>query len=78
MVTCNYDGIDKHRTEIGSRVFIGSDAMLVAPVEVGDDAVVGAGSVITKDVPAEALAVERSEQRTLPGWSRRRRARREK
>jgi len=73
VVTCNYDGVAKHRTEIGSRAFIGSDTMLVAPVKVGDDAVTGAGSVITRDVPDGALAVERAPQRTVAGWSRRRR-----
>jgi bifunctional UDP-N-acetylglucosamine pyrophosphorylase/glucosamine-1-phosphate N-acetyltransferase len=72
-VTCNYDGESKHRTVIGERAFIGSDTMLVAPVEVGDDAVTGAGSVIARDVPAGALAVERSHQRTVPDWSKRRR-----
>ncbi len=71
-VTCNYDGVAKHRTVIGERAFIGSDTMLVAPVEVGDEAVTGAGSVIASDVPAGALAVERSRQRTVPDWSRRR------
>ena len=68
-VTCNYDGKAKHRTVIGERAFIGSDTMLVAPVEVGDDAVTGAGSVITHDVPPGALAVERSRQRTVPDWN---------
>jgi bifunctional UDP-N-acetylglucosamine pyrophosphorylase/glucosamine-1-phosphate N-acetyltransferase len=71
-VTCNYDGAGKHRTLSGERAFIGSDTMLVAPVEVGDEAVTGAGSVITSDVPPGALAVERSRQRTVPGWSKRR------
>jgi bifunctional UDP-N-acetylglucosamine pyrophosphorylase/glucosamine-1-phosphate N-acetyltransferase len=73
VVTCNYDGVAKHATEIGARAFVGSDTMLVAPVRVGEDATTGAGSVVTKDVPAGALAVERGEQRTVPGWSRRRR-----
>jgi len=72
-VTCNYDGTAKHRTEIGARAFVGSDTMLVAPVRVGDDATTGAGSVITQDVPDGALAVERSRQRTVAGWSERRR-----
>lgn len=72
VVTCNYDGESKHRTEIGDRAFVGSDTMLVAPVRVGDDAVTGAGSVITRDVPDGALAVERTRQKTVPGWSRRR------
>jgi bifunctional UDP-N-acetylglucosamine pyrophosphorylase/glucosamine-1-phosphate N-acetyltransferase len=57
MVTCNYDGREKHRTNIGAGVFIGCDTMLVAPVTVGDDAVTGAGSVITEDVPQGRLAV---------------------
>jgi bifunctional UDP-N-acetylglucosamine pyrophosphorylase / glucosamine-1-phosphate N-acetyltransferase len=71
-VTANYDGYDKHRTVIGDDVRIGSDTMLVAPVKVGKGAVTGAGSVITKDVPAGSLAVERSEQRTVKGYRRRR------
>jgi len=73
-VTVNYDGVAKHRTVIGDRAFIGSDSLLVAPRRIGDDAFVAAGSVITKDVPAGALAVERSEQRTVEGWTARRRA----
>jgi bifunctional UDP-N-acetylglucosamine pyrophosphorylase/glucosamine-1-phosphate N-acetyltransferase len=68
-ITCNYDGREKHRTVIGDRVFIGSDTMLVAPVTVGDDAVTGAGSVITRDVPPGALAVERAQQREVPGYA---------
>jgi len=71
-ITCNYDGQAKHPTTIGERAFIGSDTMLVAPVEVGDNAVTAAGSVITQDVPAGALAVERTRQRNVPGWSKRR------
>ena len=67
-VTVNYDGWDKHRTVIGDDVRIGSDTMLVAPVTVGDRAMTGAGSVISKDVPAGALAIERSEQRTIEGY----------
>ncbi len=67
-VTANYDGYRKHRTEIGEDVRIGSDTMLVAPVQIGDGAVTGAGSVITKDVPPGALAVERSEQRVVEGY----------
>ena len=67
-VTVNYDGYEKHGTVIGDDVRIGSDTMLVAPVEVGDRAVTGAGSVITKDVPPGALAVERSEQRVVEGY----------
>ena len=71
-VTCNYDGESKHRTEIGAGAFIGSDTMLVAPVTIGAHATTGAGSVITRDVPDGALAVERSPQRTVPGWAERR------
>jgi len=71
-ITCNYDGIDKHPTVIGDGAFIGSDTMLVAPVRIGKDAVTGAGSAITKDVPAGALAVERGEQRVVEGYSKRR------
>jgi bifunctional UDP-N-acetylglucosamine pyrophosphorylase / glucosamine-1-phosphate N-acetyltransferase len=66
-ITCNYDGYDKHRTTIGARVFIGSDTALVAPVSVGDGAVVAAGSVITDDVPADALAIARGRQAVKPG-----------
>jgi bifunctional UDP-N-acetylglucosamine pyrophosphorylase/glucosamine-1-phosphate N-acetyltransferase len=70
-ITCNYDGFGKHRTVIGAGAFIGSNTALVAPVNVGDGAIVGAGSVITKDVEADSLALERSEQRGLAGWARR-------
>ena len=66
-VTCNYDGVMKHRTRIGKRAFIGSDTMLVAPVTVGDDALTASGSVITEDVPAEALALGRAKQLNKPG-----------
>ena len=67
VVTCNYDGVAKHRTEIGPGAFVGSDTMLVAPVRVGEGATTAAGSVITKDVPAGALAIGRARQRNLPG-----------
>ena len=66
-VTCNYDGVMKHRTRIGKRAFIGSDTMLVAPVTIGDGALTASGSVITEDVPAEALAVARAKQVNKPG-----------
>lgn len=66
-VTCNYDGVMKHRTVIGKRAFIGSDTMLVAPVTVGDGALTGSGSVITEDVPPEAVAIGRARQVTKPG-----------
>jgi bifunctional UDP-N-acetylglucosamine pyrophosphorylase/glucosamine-1-phosphate N-acetyltransferase len=75
-VTVNYDGYAKHRTLIGDGARIGSDTMLVAPVTVGPGAVTGAGSVITKDVPAGALAVERSEVRIVEGYRARSDARR--
>ncbi|HEX3673308.1 MAG TPA: bifunctional UDP-N-acetylglucosamine diphosphorylase/glucosamine-1-phosphate N-acetyltransferase GlmU [Rhizomicrobium sp.] len=68
-ITCNYDGFDKHFTDIGAGAFIGSDTALVAPVKVGDGAVTGAGSVITKDVEANALAVSRGEQKQIAGWA---------
>ncbi len=65
-ITCNYDGQRKHKTLIGDRAFIGSNTSLVAPVEVGSGALVGAGSVITKDVPEGMLGVGRSQQKNLP------------
>ncbi|HXL98366.1 MAG TPA: bifunctional UDP-N-acetylglucosamine diphosphorylase/glucosamine-1-phosphate N-acetyltransferase GlmU [Rhizomicrobium sp.] len=74
-ITCNYDGFDKHFTDIGAGAFIGSDSALVAPVKVADGAYVGAGSVITKDVGKDALAVTRAEQREIPGWAAKLRAR---
>ncbi len=74
-ITCNFDGFRKHRTVVEDAAFVGSDTMLVAPVRVGRGAYTGAGSVITRDVPPDALAVERSEQRVIPGWARRRRER---
>ncbi|MFC0202407.1 bifunctional UDP-N-acetylglucosamine diphosphorylase/glucosamine-1-phosphate N-acetyltransferase GlmU [Paracoccus rhizosphaerae] len=66
-ITCNYDGVMKHRTTIGPRAFIGSDTMLVAPVTVGADAMTGSGSTITEDVPDGALALGRARQVTKPG-----------
>jgi len=68
-ITCNYDGFNKHFTDIGAGAFIGSNSSLVAPVKIGDGAYTGSGSVITKDVPADALAVERTSQITRPGWA---------
>ena len=68
-ITCNYDGVHKNPTTIGKRVFIGSDTALVAPVRVGDGAYVGAGSVITKNVPADALGLARGQQVNKPGWA---------
>jgi bifunctional UDP-N-acetylglucosamine pyrophosphorylase/glucosamine-1-phosphate N-acetyltransferase len=72
-VFVNYDGVQKHRTIVGDGAFIGSDTMLVAPVTVGSGAQTAAGSTITKDVPPDALAIERSDQRTIEGWAARRR-----
>ena len=68
-ITCNYDGASKHATRIGKDAFIGSDSTLVAPVTVGDGAYVGAGSCITKDVPADSLAVSRARQMVKEGWA---------
>ena len=70
-ITCNYDGFDKHRTEIGAGAFVGSNSSLVAPVKIGAGAYVGSGSVISKNVPDDALAVERSEQSVREGWAKR-------
>ncbi len=68
-VTCNYDGVGKHHTEIGPRAFIGSDTMLVAPVTIGANAMTGSGSIITSDVPADALAVGRARQVNKSGMA---------
>jgi bifunctional UDP-N-acetylglucosamine pyrophosphorylase/glucosamine-1-phosphate N-acetyltransferase len=65
-ITCNYDGVAKHKTDIGAGAFIGSNTALVAPVSIGDGAVIGAGSVITKDVAADSLALTRAPQKELP------------
>jgi bifunctional UDP-N-acetylglucosamine pyrophosphorylase/glucosamine-1-phosphate N-acetyltransferase len=73
-ITCNYDGEKKHITVLGDEVFVGSDTQLVAPVQVGKGAFIGAGSTITKDVPAGALAVSRQEQKNIPGWASRRKS----
>ncbi len=70
-ITCNYDGVMKHRTEIGPRAFIGSNTALVAPVRVGAEAMTGSGSVVTEDVPDGALAIARARQVTKPGFARR-------
>ena len=72
-ITCNYDGFTKSHTDIGAGAFIGSNSSLVAPVKIGDGAVVGAGSVITHDVPADALAVTRARQKDVEGWAARNR-----
>jgi len=70
-ITCNYDGFGKHKTTIGAGAFVGSNSSLVAPVKIGSGAYIGSGSVITREVPDDALAVERSEQATRPGWAKR-------
>jgi bifunctional UDP-N-acetylglucosamine pyrophosphorylase/glucosamine-1-phosphate N-acetyltransferase len=75
VITCNYDGVNKHRTTIGERVFVGSDTQLVAPVTIGDGALIGAGSTITKDVPGDALALSRVPQTTNEGGATRLRER---
>ena len=67
-ITCNYDGANKYRTVIGDKAFIGSGVQLVAPIEIGADATIGAGSTITKDAPAGKLTLERSKQVTIEGW----------
>ncbi len=74
VITCNYDGVHKHLTHIGNGVFVGSDSTLVAPITVNDGVYIGAGSCITKDVPAGALAVARTRQITKEGWAAARRA----
>lgn len=70
-ITCNYDGVHKHRTEIGADVFVGSNTALVAPVSVGDRATIAAGSVITENVPPDGMAVARERQVNKPGWAKR-------
>ena len=77
-ITCNYDGVNKHKTVLEDGVFIGSDTQLVAPVRVGKGAYVGAGSTITKDVPPDALALSRTPQRIVEGWATKKRERQKK
>ena len=74
-ITCNYDGFNKHRTEIGAGAFIGSNTALVAPVKIGENALIAAGSIITMDVPADALGFARSKQENKPGLARKLNAR---
>ena len=74
-ITCNFDGFDKHKTEIGSGAFIGSNTALVAPVTVGDRAIIGAGSAVSEDVEADALVLTRARQTNKPGWAKDFRAR---
>jgi bifunctional UDP-N-acetylglucosamine pyrophosphorylase/glucosamine-1-phosphate N-acetyltransferase len=75
-ITCNYDGVHKHKTTIAEGVFVGSNATLVAPLEIGQGAYIAAGSVITQDVPPDALAVGRARQELKEGWAKKRRERR--
>jgi len=77
-ITCNYDGFDKHVTDIGAGAFIGSNTALVAPVTVGAGALVAAGSTVSQDVPADALAIERAPQEQREGWAKRFRERKER
>ena len=76
-ITCNYDGVNKHRTTIGSNVFVGSNSSLVAPVTIGDGAYIASGSVVTKDVEPDALAIGRGRQENKPGYAPKLRARAE-
>ena len=69
-ITCNYDGANKHRTELGDHVFIGSNSTLVAPIQIEDNGFVAAGSTITSKVSSSQLAVGRAKQRNIEGWSR--------
>jgi bifunctional UDP-N-acetylglucosamine pyrophosphorylase / glucosamine-1-phosphate N-acetyltransferase len=74
-ITCNYDGVNKHKTTIGSDVFVGSHTTLIAPITIGDGSLTAAGSIITENTPAEAIAIARAEQKTIPGAETRRRSR---
>lgn len=69
-ITCNYDGVNKHQTVIGDDAFVGSNTALVAPIQIGNEATIGAGSVITKDAPAAKLTLTRPPQRSVDGWQR--------
>ncbi len=75
VITCNYDGVDKHTTTIGEGVFVGSNSTLIAPITIGDGTYIAAGSCITHDVPQDALALGRARQTNKPGWARDRRER---
>ena len=77
-ITCNYDGVNKHKTTIEEGAFIGSDSQLVAPVRIGRGAYVGAGSTVTKDVPEDSLALSRTPQKNVEGWAKRKRERQQK
>jgi len=77
-ITCNYDGVNKHQTTVGDDVFVGSDVQLIAPVSIGSGSLIGAGSTITTDVPADALAISRSEQKNIAGWAAKKRQKQQK
>ena len=68
-ITCNYDGTNKHKTKIGNKTFVGTNSSLVAPLNIGNNSYIGAGSVITKDVEDDALAVARGKQSNKSGWA---------
>jgi bifunctional UDP-N-acetylglucosamine pyrophosphorylase/glucosamine-1-phosphate N-acetyltransferase len=74
-ITCNYDGATKHPTDIGEGAFVGSNSTLVAPLKIGEGAYIAAGSVITDEVPADALALGRERQVVKPDWAKKKRAR---
>jgi bifunctional UDP-N-acetylglucosamine pyrophosphorylase/glucosamine-1-phosphate N-acetyltransferase len=76
-ITCNYDGVSKHVTVIEDEVFVGSDVQFVAPVRIGKGSLIGAGSTITRDVPPDALAITRAEQKNIEGWVSRKRAKKQ-
>jgi bifunctional UDP-N-acetylglucosamine pyrophosphorylase/glucosamine-1-phosphate N-acetyltransferase len=77
-ITCNYDGVNKYRTTIGDDVFVGSDTQFIAPVTIGSGSLIAAGSTITRDVPPDALAIARSEQKNIDGWAARKRSKQQK
>jgi len=70
VITCNYDGANKYQTTIEDGAFVGSDTQLIAPITIGKNATIGAGSTITKDVPADQLALSRSKQVIMSNWKR--------
>jgi bifunctional UDP-N-acetylglucosamine pyrophosphorylase/glucosamine-1-phosphate N-acetyltransferase len=69
-ITCNYDGVNKHKTTIGDHAFIGSNTELVAPITIGAGATIGAGSTVTRNAPAQQLTLSRTPQRTIENWQR--------